>query len=125
MGQGTDNLVAFFFSQITPAYFKDIIRTKLRPDPDPKKWTFGRYAIPYFGRETTLSKDIFDSLSRGPDGRFDDNDLAKILQDATEWSAATFGARGTPEVLRVIEMLGIEQSRSWGTCSVRVVVSLV
>ncbi|KAF7972285.1 hypothetical protein HWV62_18532 [Athelia sp. TMB] len=33
------------------------------------------------------------------------------------WSAAAFQARGTPEVLRVIEMLGIEQARSWGACT--------
>jgi hypothetical protein len=49
---------------------------------------------------------------------FRDEDLARILQNATEWSAGAFKARGTPEVMRVIEILAIEQSRSWGTCSV-------
>lgn len=58
-------------------------------------------------------------LKRGSDGRFNDDELAKILLDSTEARAGAFGARGTPEVLRVIEIMGIQQSRSWGTCSVR------
>jgi len=61
---------------------------------------------------------IFVSLKR-ENGRFKDEDLAKVLHDATEARAGAFGARGIPECLRVIEMMGIEQSRSWGTCSVR------
>ena len=44
--------------------------------------------------------------------------LAKILQDATEASASAFKARGIPEALRVVELLGIEQSRKWGACTV-------
>lgn len=56
-------------------------------------------------------------MQRGPSGRFPDGDLANILHNATEWSAGAFQARGTPEVLRVIEVLGIEQARSWGACS--------
>ncbi|KAF9809341.1 hypothetical protein IEO21_07443 [Rhodonia placenta] len=59
----------------------------------------------------------FDNLKRGPDGRYNDVELANILQSATEAPASAFGARGTPEVLRVIEILGIMQARSWGTCS--------
>lgn len=59
-----------------------------------------------------------DRLQRDDNGCFNDGDLAKILQDATQWPAGAFKARGTPEVLRVIEMMGIEQSREWGTCSV-------
>ena len=58
------------------------------------------------------------SLKRRPDGRFKDDDLARIIQDATENRAGAFKARGTPEALRVIEILGIEQGRAWGTCSV-------
>ena len=57
-------------------------------------------------------------MKRDKDGRFDDAALAEILQDATGRPAGAFGARGIPEVLRVVELLGIEQARSWGTCSV-------
>ncbi|TFY60825.1 hypothetical protein EVJ58_g4902 [Rhodofomes roseus] len=59
----------------------------------------------------------FNGLKRGHDGRFADEDLAKILLDATESPASAFKARGIPDALRVIEILGIMQSRSWGTCS--------
>ncbi|KZT64796.1 heme peroxidase [Daedalea quercina L-15889] len=59
----------------------------------------------------------FDDLKRDPDGRYADADLAKILLDATEAPAGAFKARGTPDVLRIVEILGIMQSRSWGTCS--------
>lgn len=49
-------------------------------------------------------------------------DLAKIILDATEAPAGAFKARGIPDVLRAIEILGILQSRSWGTCSVSIII---
>lgn len=57
-------------------------------------------------------------LSRNADGRFKDGDLANILHNATSWYAGAFKARGIPETLRVVEIMAIEQSRTWGTCSV-------
>ena len=39
---------------------------------------------------------------------------------ATEAPASAFKARGTPEVLRIVEIMGIMQARSWGTCSVSI-----
>ncbi|KZT36643.1 heme peroxidase [Sistotremastrum suecicum HHB10207 ss-3] len=57
------------------------------------------------------------NLSRGPDGKFDDEQLARVLHDATESPAARFGARGTPPVLRVVEIGGIVQARKWGVCT--------
>ncbi|KAF7303748.1 hypothetical protein MIND_00604400 [Mycena indigotica] len=78
--------------------FIQAAHTKLTADPDPRKWTF-------------------DKLERRPDGRFQDSDLAQILQDSTSWRAGSYKARGIPKVLRVIEVLGIEQARRWGTCS--------
>jgi len=56
-------------------------------------------------------------LTRGPDGKFADDDIANILHNATENAAGAYRARGTPGVLRVIEILGIEQARQWGVCS--------
>ncbi|KAI0265719.1 heme peroxidase [Gloeopeniophorella convolvens] len=70
----------------------------MNPGPDLKKWEFG-------------------GIKRGAEDRFADADIARILQNATAASASAFKARGTPEVLRVIELLSIEQSRAWGTCS--------
>ncbi|KAH9942693.1 heme peroxidase [Amylocystis lapponica] len=59
----------------------------------------------------------FNNLERGPGGRYKDDDLANILHNATEWSASAFKARGIPEVMRVVEIIGITQARGWGTCS--------
>ncbi|KAF7358979.1 Heme peroxidase [Mycena sanguinolenta] len=59
----------------------------------------------------------FGGLTRGPDGKFSDDDLAKILLDATESPAGAYRARGTPTVLRVIEIMGILQARQWGVCT--------
>ncbi|KAG5648767.1 hypothetical protein DXG03_000115 [Asterophora parasitica] len=59
----------------------------------------------------------FAGLKRGVDGRFSDDDLAEVLQTATENPAGAFRGRGTPEVLRLVEIMGIEQSRAWGVCT--------
>ncbi|KAH8986848.1 linoleate diol synthase [Lactarius akahatsu] len=66
--------------------------------PDVSRWTFGQ-------------------LKRGPDGKFDDKELAAIIKDAVEHPAARFGARGTPHVMRLHEIMGIEANRRWGVCS--------
>ncbi|KAF8878552.1 heme peroxidase [Infundibulicybe gibba] len=62
-------------------------------------------------------KRTFAGLKRGPDGKFLDDDIADILHNATENPAGAFRARGTPAVLRVVEIMGIEQARRWGVCS--------
>ncbi|CAE6439322.1 unnamed protein product [Rhizoctonia solani] len=63
------------------------------------------------------SKRNFGGIVRGDKGRFDDNDIAKLLHNATEDPACRYGARGTPEALKVIEIVGIEQARRWGVCT--------
>ena len=57
------------------------------------------------------------SIKRQADGTFNDDDLAKILHDATEKCAGAYRARGTPAALRIIEIMGIEQARQWGCCT--------
>ncbi|KAF7304164.1 Heme peroxidase [Mycena indigotica] len=59
----------------------------------------------------------FGGLSRAADGRFADGDIAKILQDATATPAGSFRARGVQKELKVVEVLGIEQARRWGVCT--------
>ncbi|KAH7927845.1 heme peroxidase [Leucogyrophana mollusca] len=68
-------------------------------------------------REPDLSEWTFDTLKRQEDGSFKDEDLAKVLQNATSHHAATFGARGTPACMRLHEIMGIEANRRWGVCS--------
>lgn len=64
-------------------------------------------------------RDNRHSLKRDPKtNAFNSGDLANLLQSATAASASAFKARGIPEVLRVVEVMGIEQARRWGTCTV-------
>ncbi|EEB97369.1 hypothetical protein MPER_03325, partial [Moniliophthora perniciosa FA553] len=56
-------------------------------------------------------------MKRGPDGRFSDDELANILHTATENPACSFGAHGTPDALKIIEIMGINQARQWGLCT--------
>ena len=89
------------------------------PTKDVRKWVFNGY-ISFSPELVTVSHcTLTHSLEREADGRFKDSDLANILHNSTAERAAAFGARGIPEVLRVIEVMAIQQSRSWGTCSVR------
>ncbi|KAF8957351.1 heme peroxidase [Flammula alnicola] len=59
----------------------------------------------------------FAGLQRGQDGKFADDDLASILYTATESPASAYRGLGSPGVLRLVEIMGIEQSRSWGVCT--------
>lgn len=63
------------------------------------------------------SQRVFGGLTRGPDGKFSDDDLARILQNATESPAGAFRGQGTPAVLRIAEIVGIQQARQWGLCT--------
>lgn len=56
-------------------------------------------------------------LKRGRDGRFQDNDLARVLQDATGYHAGAPGARRIPSCFRTSEIMIIERARRWGVCS--------
>ena len=60
------------------------------------------------------------SIQCSPDCKFsddDDDDIAKVLHIATENPASGFRNRGTPPVLRLVEIMGIEQARQWGLCT--------
>ncbi|EKM81762.1 hypothetical protein AGABI1DRAFT_90139 [Agaricus bisporus var. burnettii JB137-S8] len=82
----------------TPEDFKKIAKQAITAKPDPSTWTIG-------------------GLERQADGSFRDEDLANVLQNATEDPAARFGARGIPASMRLHEIMGLEQSRAWGVCS--------
>ncbi|WPH03723.1 Hypothetical protein R9X50_00660600 [Acrodontium crateriforme] len=59
----------------------------------------------------------FGGLERLPNGRFKDEDLVRILNEATQDPAGTFGARMVPKALKIVEILGINQARKWGCAS--------
>lgn len=61
---------------------------------------------------STPPKDwTFAELKRGPDGRFSDADLGRIMKDCIEEPAHAFGAHGTPASLKVVDLLGQIQAR--------------
>lgn len=57
------------------------------------------------------------SLKRGLDGRFKQEDITRVLQDASEFSVGATGARRTPTSLSRAEVMMIERARQWGVCS--------
>ncbi|KAL8651032.1 MAG: hypothetical protein Q9210_003484 [Variospora velana] len=59
----------------------------------------------------------FGGLKRGPDGRFDDAELAAILKHKIDDPAGVFGAKHVPKALRVVEMAGIVAARKWEVAS--------
>lgn len=80
--------------EMTPEHFWTVVKKeghKLMSTP-PKEWTFS-------------------GLKRGPDGRFSDADLGRIIKDCVEEPAHAFGARGTPASLKVVDLMGQLQAR--------------
>lgn len=71
--------------------------------------------------EASLSDDPVErniaGLDRKADGSYHEDDLVKILTESIEDVAGAFGARNVPHVLRLVEVLGIEQSRKWQVAS--------
>ncbi|TFK40587.1 heme peroxidase [Crucibulum laeve] len=57
------------------------------------------------------------TLKRGPDGRFADDDLAKILLDATDALAGPTHARSTPPCFKVFDEMMINEARRHKVCS--------
>lgn len=55
----------------------------------------------------------FANLSRREDGSLSDDELVEILADSVEDVAGAFGANKVPQILRSVEILGINQARSW------------
>ncbi|KAF4310263.1 Cytochrome P450 [Botryosphaeria dothidea] len=74
--------------------------------------------------DKTLDKDPqkrpFAELKRGADGKYADDDLVKILTESIEDCAektGSFGANNVPKALRAVEILGMNQARKWGLCT--------
>ncbi|KAF2749194.1 heme peroxidase [Sporormia fimetaria CBS 119925] len=84
---------------------------------DPKtvhKYEFlGKLEEKYKQTELDPSKRKFAGLQRDTTGRLPDDALAKIFAESVEDCANSFGPNRVPEVMRAIEVLGIEQARAW------------
>ncbi|KYK60784.1 heme peroxidase [Drechmeria coniospora] len=55
----------------------------------------------------------FGGFSRGPDGRFNDDELVDALATAIEQPGGAFGAQNVPRIMKPIEILGIIRGRKW------------
>ncbi|KAK3940862.1 heme peroxidase [Diplogelasinospora grovesii] len=55
----------------------------------------------------------FSKFKRGPDGKFDDDELVECIASAVDDPAGSFGAQNVPGSMRAIEILGIIQGRRW------------
>ena len=63
--------------------------------------------------EKTPAKDWeFYNLKRGPDGRFNDSELAELIKNCIEEPAHAFGAHGSPASLKHVEIMGMLQARN-------------
>lgn len=88
------------------------------PNTDPKKWKLSKYEVnpSTNGGAETINQGTYE---RDPQtGKFRDEDIARILRDATNEVAGAFGARHTPAVLRWIDCQGMRTARDvWRACS--------
>lgn len=73
--------------------------------------------IPVEPRERTFAGLKRDSKT----GKFNDASLVGILKESMEDPAGLFGSRMVPKALRVVEILGILQSRKWYALSISIV----
>ncbi|KAJ1306560.1 hypothetical protein OPQ81_007561 [Rhizoctonia solani] len=106
----TEQMMKSKFGDVDPnditleMFMKEASKDKLTAQTDVKTWTFhNKHGQPLQRDETT--------------GRFRDSDLAELLHDAVENVSGAFSARNTPEVLKIVEVLGISQARKWGVCT--------
>ncbi|GAB0138710.1 hypothetical protein EsDP_00006936 [Epichloe bromicola] len=67
--------------------------------------------------EMSIAKDpaerTFGGFTRGPDGSFNDDDLANCVSTAIEQPGGAFGAQNVPRIMKPVEMLGIIRGRKW------------
>ncbi|KAF2273329.1 heme peroxidase [Westerdykella ornata] len=73
----------------------------------------GKLNEEYGKMETDPSKRKFAHLQRNEDGTLPDDGLVEIFAESVRDCANSFGPNRVPEVMRAIEVLGIEQARSW------------
>jgi hypothetical protein len=74
---------------------------------------FGKLNEVYKTTDPDPSKRKFAGLARNEDGTFPEQGLVDILVSSIEDCANSFGPNRVPAVFRAIEVLGIEQARSW------------
>ncbi|KAK3988374.1 heme peroxidase [Cladorrhinum sp. PSN332] len=121
------NLLYRFHSMIskrdekwTNDFFLQLLPGRTQADLEKITWEeLGRAMGAY---EQKLPKDpsvrVFGGLERDQTtGKFQDQDLVRLLKESMDDPACVFGARTIPKVLRTVEILGIQQARKWQVAS--------
>lgn len=100
-----------FFLKLFPGRNVDDLQNITMPE-------LGRALLKF---DQSLPKDpsqrTFDGLEREENGKFKDEDLVRILKEAMDDPAGTFGSKMVPKALKIIEIQGINQARRWGCSS--------
>ncbi|KAH8658303.1 linoleate diol synthase [Xylariales sp. PMI_506] len=80
---------------VTPGQFKEMVWTEAKKveETPAKAWEFG-------------------GLKRGPDGRFNDVELADLIKSCIEEPAHAFGAHSSPDSMKGVEIMGMLQARN-------------
>jgi Animal haem peroxidase len=81
--------------------------------------TFYPKVEPWFARikaQHPEERELRD-LKRKSDGRFDDEEMVNILTGSTEDVAGAFGPKNVPLVMKLIDVMGIDQARKWNVCT--------
>ena len=97
----TNELYAEVFPGINPdeldlnTFVKGLHDWIAKQPKKPEQWTFGN-----------IKRDK-------KTGAFKDEDLIKIIADSTEDVACAFGPRQVPAIMKLVEVLGMEQARAW------------
>ena len=111
-------------------FYQDIF-----PDDDPATMSLSSFVQGIQKWEQGMNPDpgkrTFGKLKRQANGSFKDAELVKVLQESTEDIAGTltyrprrtfpltgeflgaFGASNVPAIMKAVELLGMEQARSW------------
>ncbi|GAA5936650.1 peroxidase/cytochrome P450 family protein [Sporobolomyces koalae] len=90
------------FAQMTAIEFARVSKDiAMEMGPDARTWTFG--GLKRKGKNGT--------------GRFSDDEIARVLVDATEEVAGAFKARGVPQVMRIFDIMGMEVARNEWACA--------
>lgn len=90
---------------------------ELFPGQDPAALSLPELSKGLRAWASTIDKDpgkrTFNNLQRTENGSFEDAALVELLRESTEDVAGAFGARNVPLVMKAVEILGMEQARSW------------
>lgn len=117
------NLIYRWHSCISERDEKFVEQTfgNLFPGEDPHEVGVRKFIKGVGKWEATMPEDPqqrpFAGFQREADGSLSDDQLVETLTRSVEDCAGAFGASNVPVALRAVEVLGIQQSRSWKTAS--------